>query len=78
MLFSVSQKLVSYQILNGTEVLKWLSEVLALRNCFLNKYKDHATVDCNIPRTREAQDKLEVGFIAPVFNTASCIQNGRM
>ncbi|XP_038058629.1 neurofibromin-like isoform X2 [Patiria miniata] len=71
MLFSVSQKLVSCQILNGTEVLKWLSEVLSLRNCFLNKYKDHATVDCNIPRTREAQDKLECVFF---MNLWSCDQ----
>ncbi|XP_071790650.1 neurofibromin-like isoform X1 [Asterias amurensis] len=68
MLFSVSQKLVSCQVINGTEVLKWLSEVLALRNCFLNKYKDHATVDCHIPRTRDAPDKLECIFFMNLWN----------
>ena len=61
MLFRVSQKLVTHQIVNSTEVLQWLGEVLTLRNRFLNKYKDHATVDANIPRTRDAQNKLEVG-----------------
>ena len=59
-LFSVSQKLVTHQIVNSTEVLQWLGEVLSLRNRFLNKFKDHATVDANIPRTRDAQNKLEV------------------
>ncbi|XP_030848330.1 neurofibromin isoform X1 [Strongylocentrotus purpuratus] len=70
-LFSVAQKLLTQQIINTTEVLKWLSEVLSLRNRFLNKYKDHATVDSNIPRTREAQNKLECVFI---MNLWSCDQ----
>ncbi|XP_071499783.1 neurofibromin-like [Diadema antillarum] len=70
-LFSVAQKLLTQQIVNTTEVLKWLSEVLSLRNRFLNKYKDHATVDSNIPRTREAQNKLECVFI---MNLWSCDQ----
>ncbi|XP_071848474.1 neurofibromin-like isoform X2 [Apostichopus japonicus] len=68
-LFSVGQKLLLQQIANTTDILKWLSEVLALRNSFLNKYKDQSTAASNIPRTRDAQNKLECVFFMNIWST---------
>jgi len=34
-LFSISQKLIQHQIVNYTEILKWVREVLRCRNAFL-------------------------------------------
>ncbi|XP_071946540.1 neurofibromin-like [Antedon mediterranea] len=62
-LFSVSQKLINQQIMNVIDILKWFSEVLALRNKFLNKFKDHATVSQYIPNMSKAQNVLEVVFL---------------
>ncbi|XP_002734096.2 neurofibromin-like, partial [Saccoglossus kowalevskii] len=61
-LFSISEKLIHHQIVNSTEMLKWLKEILSHRNRFLKKYKDHHTIGSNIPIARQAQNKLEVVF----------------
>ncbi|KAG8232721.1 hypothetical protein J437_LFUL013314, partial [Ladona fulva] len=43
-LFSISQKLIQHQIINYTDILKWLREILVCRNAFLLRHKDYATV----------------------------------
>ncbi|KAL5015709.1 hypothetical protein ScPMuIL_005298 [Solemya velum] len=61
-LFSISQKLIQHQIINYTEILKWLRDVLICRNSFLNKHSANANVGSNIPVCRQAHIKLEVVF----------------
>ncbi|XP_013381612.1 neurofibromin-like [Lingula anatina] len=61
-LFSISQKLIQHQIVNYTEILKWLREILICRNNFLQRHKDYANVGSNIPICRQAHIKLEVVF----------------
>ncbi|XP_029025964.1 neurofibromin isoform X3 [Betta splendens] len=58
-LFLICRKLISQQMVNGTEVLKWLREILICRNKFLLKNKC-ATMGGGIPICRQAQTKLEV------------------
>uniref|UniRef100_A0A3P8SCM2 Neurofibromin 1 n=1 Tax=Amphiprion percula TaxID=161767 RepID=A0A3P8SCM2_AMPPE len=72
-LFIICRKLIGQQMVNGTEVLKWLREILICRNKFLLKNKvqscflteltscfECATVGGAIPICRQAQTKLEV------------------
>ncbi|XP_055369731.1 neurofibromin isoform X2 [Betta splendens] len=59
-LFLICRKLISQQMVNGTEVLKWLREILICRNKFLLKNKECATMGGGIPICRQAQTKLEV------------------
>ncbi|KAK2173204.1 hypothetical protein NP493_892g01057 [Ridgeia piscesae] len=61
-LFSISQKLIQHQILNYTEILKWLREILICQNNFLRKHKDYANFGSNIPVCKQAHIKLEVVF----------------
>lgn len=68
-LFSISQKLVQHQIQNYTDVLKWLREILKLRNAFLHHYKDNAYVGSNIPMAKHAQLKLEIVFFVYLWST---------
>lgn len=56
----ICRKLIGQQIVNGTEVLKWLREILICRNKFLLKNKECATMGSAIPICRQAQTKLEV------------------
>ncbi|XP_019943811.1 neurofibromin isoform X1 [Paralichthys olivaceus] len=59
-LFLICRKLIGQQV-NGTEVLKWLREILICRNKFLLKNKQEcATMGSGIPICRQAQTKLEV------------------
>ena len=67
-LFSISQKLVQHQIHNYTDVLKWLREILILRNAFLLHYKDNAYVGSNIPMAKHAQLKLEIVFFVYLWS----------
>jgi len=64
MLFSISQKLIQHQILNYTEILKWLREILICHIQFLQKHRDYANVGSNIPICRQAHIKLEVTLSA--------------
>ncbi|KAM4627329.1 neurofibromin isoform 7-T7 [Polymixia lowei] len=59
-LFLICRKLIGHQMVNGTEVLKWLREILICRNKFLLKNKECATLGSGIPICRQAQTKLEV------------------
>ncbi|XP_077578071.1 neurofibromin [Stigmatopora nigra] len=59
-LFLICRKLIGQQMVNGTEVLKWLREILICRNKFLLKNKECATAGGGIPICRQAQTKLEV------------------
>ncbi|XP_068081132.1 neurofibromin [Anabrus simplex] len=61
-LFSISQKLIQHQILNYTDVLKWLREILVCRNAFLLRHKDYANVGSQIAICKQAHIKLEVVF----------------
>lgn len=67
-LFSISQKLVQHQIVNYTDVLKWLREILLLRNAFLMHYKESAYVGSNIPMAKHAQLKLEIVFFVYLWS----------
>ncbi|CAB1352784.1 unnamed protein product, partial [Coregonus sp. 'balchen'] len=59
-LFFICKKLVGHQMINSTEILKWLREILICRNKFLLRNKEQATVGSGIPICRQAQTKLEV------------------
>ncbi|XP_052799724.1 neurofibromin-like isoform X3 [Mya arenaria] len=61
-LFSISQKLIQHQIINYTEILKWLQEILVCRNAFLQKHSSNANAGSNIPVCKQAHIKLEVVF----------------
>ncbi|XP_076453075.1 neurofibromin-like isoform X4 [Babylonia areolata] len=60
--FYISQRLIQHQIVNYTEILKWLREILICRNRFLTKHSANANVGSNIPVCRQAHIKLEVVF----------------
>ncbi|KAE8625215.1 hypothetical protein XENTR_v10006196 [Xenopus tropicalis] len=62
MLYSICTKLTGHQLLNSTEILKWLREILICRNKFLLKYKESAAAGSGIPICRQAQTKLEVAL----------------
>lgn len=59
-LFSISQKLIQHQIVNYTDILKWLREILICRNIFLSQNKDYANVGSQIAICKQAHIKLEV------------------
>ncbi|KAG7321854.1 hypothetical protein KOW79_014712 [Hemibagrus wyckioides] len=59
-LFLICKKLIGHQMINSTEILKWLREILICRNKFLLKNKESATQGSLIPISRQAQTKLEV------------------
>ncbi|CAH1393434.1 unnamed protein product [Nezara viridula] len=61
-LFSISQKLIQHQIVNYTDILKWLREILVCRNEFLSHHKDYANVGSHIAICKQAHIKLEVVF----------------
>ncbi|XP_051717328.1 neurofibromin isoform X1 [Ctenopharyngodon idella] len=59
-LFLICKKLIGHQMINSTEILKWLREILICRNKFLLKNKECATQGSLIPISKQAQTKLEV------------------
>lgn len=59
-LFSISQKLIQHQIMNYTDILRWLREILKCRNAFLLRHKDYANVGSQIAICKQAHIKLEV------------------
>ena len=61
-LFSMSQKLIQHQILNSTEVLKWLRKILERRNLFLKRHRDDVNHGSHIAICKQAHIKLEVVF----------------
>ena len=61
-LFSMSQKLIQHQILNYTDILKWMRDILVCRNQFLYRHRDYANVGSQIAICRQAHIKLEVVF----------------
>ncbi|KAK4871818.1 hypothetical protein RN001_015942 [Aquatica leii] len=61
-LFSISQKLIQHQIVNYTDILKWLREILVCRNAFLSKHKEYANLGSQIAICKQAHIKLEVVF----------------
>ncbi|XP_076037771.1 neurofibromin-like [Oratosquilla oratoria] len=64
-LFSISQKLIQHQIINYTEILKWLRDILVCRNAFLRRHKDYANcnIGAHIAICKQAHIKLEVVFL---------------
>ncbi|KAK9758709.1 GTPase-activator protein for Ras-like GTPase [Popillia japonica] len=61
-LFSISQKLIQHQIMNYTDILKWLREILMCRNAFLSRHKEYANLGSQIAICKQAHIKLEVVF----------------
>ncbi|RUS73016.1 hypothetical protein EGW08_019222, partial [Elysia chlorotica] len=61
-LFYISQRLIQHQIVNYTEILKWLREILVYRNRFLQRHSANANMGTHIPVCRQAHIKLEVVF----------------
>ncbi|XP_046876380.1 neurofibromin-like [Hypomesus transpacificus] len=61
-LFFLCKKLIGHQMINSTEILKWLREILICRNKFLLRNKERATLGSGIPICRQAQTKLEVSL----------------
>nr|XP_046916512.1 neurofibromin-like isoform X2 [Dermatophagoides farinae] len=59
-LFSISQKLIQHQIVNYTEILKWLRDILKQRNYFLLRHKDYANIGSHVAICKQAHIKLEV------------------
>ena len=58
----MSQKLIQHQIVNSTEVLKWLRKILERRNVFLKRHRDDVNHGSQIAICRQAHIKLEVVF----------------
>ena len=62
-LFLICRKLIGQQMVNGTEVLKWLREILICRNKFLLKNKvgfcfSTVTTDCSASyKENQLEDK---------------------
>ncbi|RWS29482.1 neurofibromin-like protein, partial [Leptotrombidium deliense] len=61
-LFSISQKLIQHLIVNYTEILKWLREILKCRNAFLMRHKEYSNLGSHIAICKQAHIKLEVVF----------------
>ncbi|RWS09353.1 neurofibromin-like protein, partial [Dinothrombium tinctorium] len=61
-LFSISQKLIQHLIVNYTEILKWLREILKRRNAFLLRHKEYSNLGSHIAICKQAHIKLEVVF----------------
>ena len=59
-LFSISQKLIQHQIVNYTDILRWLREVLTCRNAFLLRHREYANVGSHVSVAKQAHIKLEV------------------
>ncbi|XP_029467778.1 neurofibromin isoform X5 [Rhinatrema bivittatum] len=62
MLYYICKTLIGANMLNSTEILKWLREIFICRNKFLLKNKESATAGSSIPICRQAQAKLEVAL----------------
>ncbi|KAB7494213.1 Neurofibromin [Armadillidium nasatum] len=64
-LFSISQKLIQHQIVNYTEILKWLRDILVCRNAFILRHKDynHCNAGAQLAVCKQAHIKLEVVFL---------------
>ena len=59
----MSQKLIQHQIVNYTDVLKWLRKILECRNQFLKRHRSYANMGSQIAICRQAHIKMEVRFI---------------
>ncbi|XP_065225861.1 neurofibromin-like isoform X1 [Planococcus citri] len=68
-LFSISQKMIQHQIVNYTDILKWLKQILICRNEFLSRHKEYANVGTHIPICKQAHIKLEVVFLMYLWST---------
>lgn len=56
----MSQKLIQHQIVNYTDVLKWLRKILECRNQFLKRHRSYANLGSQIAICRQAHIKMEV------------------
>ncbi|KAK9889237.1 hypothetical protein WA026_004512 [Henosepilachna vigintioctopunctata] len=61
-LFSISQKLIQHLIMNYTDILRWLREILICRNAFLSRNKEYANLGSQIVICKQSHIKLEVVF----------------
>lgn len=67
-LFSISEKLIQHSIVNYTDILKWLREILIRRNLFLSQNKDYANVGSQIAICKQAHITLEVVFFMHLWS----------
>ncbi|XP_043910571.1 neurofibromin isoform X1 [Protopterus annectens] len=68
-LLYICKTLIGQQLVNSTEILKWLREILICRNKFLLKNKENATLGSGIPNCRQAQTTLEVVLFMFLWNS---------
>ena len=59
----MSQKLIQHQIVNYTDILKWLRKILECRNQFLKRHRENANNGSKIVICKQAHIKLEVVFL---------------
>ena len=59
MLFSISQKLTQHMIVNYTEILKWMRDILACRNAYLLRHQADCNIGSSILVCHQAHIKLE-------------------
>lgn len=52
--------MIQHLIVNYTDILKWLKQILTCRNEFLLRHKEYANVGTHIPICKQAHIKLEV------------------
>ena len=56
----MSQKLIQHQLMNYTDILKWLRKILECRNQFLKRHRENANQGSQIAICKQAHIKLEV------------------
>jgi hypothetical protein len=66
-LFTISQKLIQHQIMNYTDILKWLRDILMCRNAFLFRHKDYANLGSQVAICKQAHIKLEVSKLLLIY-----------
>jgi len=61
-LYTISSKLVKHQLSNYGQILKWLREILKLRNAFLLRHREYANFGSNLNICNQAHIKIEQVF----------------
>ena len=67
----MSQKLIQHQIVNYTDVLKWLRKILECRNQFLKRHRSYANMGSQIAICRQAHIKMEVQLLLEIWRKIS-------
>lgn len=62
-LHTIANKLIKHQLSNYKEILKWLREILKLRNAFLLRHREYANLGSNLNIVKQAHIKIEQVFL---------------